>query len=768
MLRLRVEVVAPLWRWWAVAIGVVMVPMLPLMVGATSGMNDDDLHLFGPMYQWVWKRWLSGHTPWWTPSMFAGHNLAGAGQSAWLYVPNAVFAVFDVVVAYRWWVVAHLVVGATGMFLWSWRSWRSKPGAAVSAIAYGLNGFAILHLVHMSFTIATAWAPWFFIGLDLLIDRWSVKRALVVVVPLAVIASCTHPQLFWLVLVGGGVYTVVRLAGRGGVWPWVRVGGAVAAGLAVSAVCLIPLWLFSRTSVRPSLTQANAFYLASEPRDLLTLVFPHIMGGGDGLLGLSGPWQGGRIYHEVGNHIGIVTLALAVIAVVFLGRNRRVLAIGIVAVFALLTSLGASTPVGRITYEFVPLADHFRVWSRNQMLFDLAAALLAGAGVGVVLSARATRRWRILLGFLIGVGLLVNIGLISDLGGARVTGRDLGVLLIYALVCVIPFGCALLLDGERRLAAILIVTAVGLNMAVFAAAAPWTRPLKSVDEATAFFDQSIPTPIEPYRAPGGISRVMTDNTLYAGAEFIHKVPLINGYDPLIQKDFQYLTGADYFGYLTDSRFWSPGWYADVLRVTTFIASPGQRPDRAGWTNVGTLPTRYVRWERTPRLAEAYVVGAVEFASLDTIKQRLSSDSSNFTTKVLLDDNAQVRREFAGRDSESTPGVVLEGSVSNVATAHYRVSASAPGVLVMSIGAENGWSATVNGHAVPVARANGLVLAVPVQAGLNEVELTFTTPGLHLGMAISLAAWVTLIALAAIPTIRRRLATRHDRADRVLT
>ena len=162
------------------------------------------------------------------------------------------------------------------------------------------------------------------------------------------------------------------------------------------------------------------------------------------------------------------------------------------------------------------------------------------------------------------------------------------------------------------------------------------------------------------------------------------------------------------------------------------------------------------------------MGAVEFASLDTIKQRLSSDSSNFTTKVLLDDNAQVRHEFAGRDSENTPGVVLEGSVSNYASAHYKVMASAPGVLVMSIGAENGWSATVNGAPVPVVRANGLVLAVPVQSGLNDVELDFTPPGLHLGMAITLGACLALIALALIPTIRRRRATHHDSTDRLLT
>ena len=58
----------------------------------------------------------------------------------------------------------------------------------------------------------------------------------------------------------------------------------------------------------------------------------------------------------------------------------------------------------------------------------------------------------------------------------------------------------------------------------------------------------------------------------------------------------------------------------------------------------------------------------------------------------------------------------------------------------------GWKASVNGADVPVLRANGVFMAVPVPAGVSDVEFHFTPGSVVLGAAISLAGMLAFFAV----------------------
>ncbi len=73
-------------------------------------------------------------------------------------------------------------------------------------------------------------------------------------------------------------------------------------------------------------------------------------------------------------------------------------------------------------------------------------------------------------------------------------------------------------------------------------------------------------------------------------------------------------------------------------------------------------------------------------------------------------------------------------------------------LVLSIPYEEGWSATVNGRAVDVEPAYGGLCAVAVEAGENEIELVYTTPGLPQALAVSIAS---IIAFGVWRVVARR-------------
>lgn len=74
--------------------------------------------------------------------------------------------------------------------------------------------------------------------------------------------------------------------------------------------------------------------------------------------------------------------------------------------------------------------------------------------------------------------------------------------------------------------------------------------------------------------------------------------------------------------------------------------------------------------------------------------------------------------------------------------HY--SAEKERLVFFSVPYESGWSATVNGQAVPVEKVSVGFMAVKVPAGESDIRFEYRTPGLGEGFAMSGAALVLLV------------------------
>lgn len=85
---------------------------------------------------------------------------------------------------------------------------------------------------------------------------------------------------------------------------------------------------------------------------------------------------------------------------------------------------------------------------------------------------------------------------------------------------------------------------------------------------------------------------------------------------------------------------------------------------------------------------------------------------------------------------------------NTVTAHTTLSEDK--ILCVTIPYSDGWSARVNGEEVEVLEGNGMYMAIPLKAGYNEIELNYETPGLRLGIAVSLFAIGILLLILGIP------------------
>ena len=97
----------------------------------------------------------------------------------------------------------------------------------------------------------------------------------------------------------------------------------------------------------------------------------------------------------------------------------------------------------------------------------------------------------------------------------------------------------------------------------------------------------------------------------------------------------------------------------------------------------------------------------------------------------------------------------EGSVSSVDDSEpesrvVRTDSTGPGLLVIADAYRNGWSATVDGVATPVVRADHALMAVEVPAGQHTVLLEYTPPGWPAAWRLSLAAILVALALVMWP------------------
>ena len=78
------------------------------------------------------------------------------------------------------------------------------------------------------------------------------------------------------------------------------------------------------------------------------------------------------------------------------------------------------------------------------------------------------------------------------------------------------------------------------------------------------------------------------------------------------------------------------------------------------------------------------------------------------------------------------------------------------LVFFSIPYDKGWSATVNGKAVDIEKVNVGFMAVPVGEGESQIVFTYKTPGLTLGIAVSLSAIsLFIIYLAAAFVLNKK-------------
>jgi hypothetical protein len=631
---------------------------------------------------------------------------------------------------------------------------------------------------HQSIIAAIAWLPWTLLGFELLRERVTPLRFGLTAVSLGVEVIAGHTQMFFAAIAMLLLYAAVLAMFERRARAVVIALAIVVAGAGVSAIQLVPTAKVLPATDRSHLPYREAIGYSFPKSHLVLVAFPYAFGN-EGAP--SGPftrhYRGDWNLTELGVYPGMAALALAAAGLGAARRDRRVIALLVVAGAGMLAAMGGATPAGRFIYR-LPLYGQFRSWSRYALGFDLAVAMLAAYGVARLRAQpdrRAMRRAAVAAGVVVAVAVVVpHIGAVREhmvKGAPRVWA-----LVLPTLAALLAAASCFAFGRYRRAATVAAAVIVAADALAFGWFSTWRT--KSPPIATMNRDYSaasVPADGPVVDADGGIDRRMflginpaapkqyVDETDVAG------IRSVNGFDPLAPRDYlRTVGGMAYFGSLTRPEdAWRPGSHLlDLLRVTTILqdprtTSPPPPPDSL----LG--PPRSVpgsghpinRFEYRPKLADMYVVGAVE------ARPRRSTIAAINGTSILAWDPGATALVDTGAPCRACPsgapgraGTVV-GKAWGTDTVRADVVNERAGVLVVSQGWFPGWRATIDGKAAPVIRANGTFLAVAVPAGEHRVVFRYRAPGLLLGTA---GTGFTLVALAGWFLLDRR-AGRRGRA-----
>ncbi len=385
------------------------------LIGQTTFFHYDTWMQNLTFRAWWFEQLRDGHFATWCPGMFAGYPLFAETQTGPLYPTTfLLFSVLPATIAFSWSVILHFAFAGWGAYLVMRRLGVGVAGAMFAGVAFEWSGFLVTHVVHFNLLVGAAWTPWV-VWLALGVAGGSRRATLGLAASVAALLLGAHP---YTTIMNLGVAAVTVLCAGPGARTVRSLGaviGSTALGVTIAAIQVLPTRAFLPQTSRGEGMPYDFLTFGSFPLwNLVTLAAPDAYGTPVTDTFWAGPdWSH---YAETCAYVGLVTLALAVVAIA-LRRDRATLFATIVLTGSLLLMLGRYTPVYRIL-SFIPVLESTRLPGRFALPFTFALIMLAGLGLDALRSARNERAKRALITAAIVVGALAA-GAAWEMGPAR-------------------------------------------------------------------------------------------------------------------------------------------------------------------------------------------------------------------------------------------------------------------------------------------------------------------------------------------------------------
>jgi hypothetical protein len=767
------------WRWAADAGAV-----LALLVFTAFSYRDlgrgaivvglDTLTQYYPWYAFLGEQLRSGQVPGWNPHAFSGAPFAADPLSGWTYLPAmGLFSMLPLEAAAAAFQALHVLLA--GVFTYALaRALGLIPGGAfLAGTAYAHSGFFALHTVCCApFVSVATWLPLVLLGCERAVrapDRAGRARwwAIAGLALSQIFASWPGQGAYYAGLAIGGYLfyrTLIapldpsrRIGARFG--DLARHGAATfALGIGLAAAGMLPRWEYWALSSLADGYAATDLHVGGwVPSQWATLWTP-------------GYW-----------YVGIVVLFLSACAPIVC-RGRFGVPYWTALAFAVLLLTGHQGsplyPVLALLPGFAGLHAHLS--ERVMIVFFIAPAILAGATLSELWTRRrfaaTTAAWVAVLA----VGLILAVA----------SGAAPVVLATLAFAGTIVFSPLPAIRGVVGLALVLLVF-VDLQQARGAAISAYAgaegvhqflhmdlRELREAPEGLRYLHARVET--ETFRFLGYVparnewshtQRFAEPAVLAVGANngaIVAGLEDVQGYNPLhLRRYDEYLAAlnarsqnyhnADVFEQGLDSRL------LDLLNVR-YIVTPASEAGDGAQSPLRRYAEVYrdrevVILENRHAFPRAWIVHQAQQVGRGEALALLTAGAVDPRQMALLEEPLPLLGQPA--DATRSAATIVARAPDHLT---LRTSGDAPGLLVLSEVHHPAWRATVDGRETSVLVANHALRAVPVPSGTHTVELRYDSATLNLGMAISLAFALILVALVAAPLWVKYRARREELAS----
>jgi hypothetical protein len=733
------------------------------------GGQFDQTYQFYPWARFFRESVARGTFPLWNPYNYLGTPFFANPQTALLFPLNWSHLVLPLRYSFTLLFTVKLALALVGMFLWLRRLRLSPEASLAGAAIFGLSMHTIVSLAFPYGTV-TVLLPWLLLSVVRLAEgvdrlRWSAAAGMATLTVLA-----GQPQSALVALLAAAAFAaaaLIRLPGD----RLRRALGLASAGLAALVLTAVQ-WLSSFEYLSESMVSHGPRIIKSgypySPSCFLNLVIPDFFGSH-----LDGGFWGFPGYHDMAFYASILALLLAPLAVGLRSRTDRYLPATLVS-----GALALGVILGLPLWENLLDLPGFDLIRRSRMvpllvfcLAELAArGLDAAAGLG--LRGRLVRLLPAAAATL-GLGLagLIWFGpFLAELDPDRNVAWNL----LRATALVLAGGGLLLAGGRWTSRGILVLLLIDL--------APLSHPLNPRGSASWLYRE----PALAAELEGSPPRIFSTGQVFVpNSAMAAGLQDVRGYDVMTpERLFRYMQridptlgnayrwlmnidpdrigpetrlrrtigrwveahGEELRAYMERDSYWSVGATRiddpalfRRLRIDYFLSTGGTAPSGYEETDSAHSTIRVYRSDHAARarLFSDWVAVDGADAALDAVAT-LDPESA-----VVVE--AALPSADTAEDAGSLPEpILLSWGAERV---EYAVSGlNRPALLVVYDRYSSGWKAFLEGGGEPeVFRADSIFRGVHLPAGDHRVTFVYKPRGFRVGLVVSLAGLLFLVA-----------------------
>ncbi len=693
----------------------------------------------------AWTQVHHGLLPLWNPYSALGAPLAFNWQSAAFSLPSLIGYLVPVRLDFTVQVILTLLIGGTGMYVLARVMRLGVIGAAMAATAFELSG-SFMTVLGWPIASVMSWSGWLF-ACTILVIRGRHRRRNValfaLVLALAVYAG--EPDTLAVLIVALVVFVVVvlgtrarRFAVKEAVWrPVLDIAVGSVAALGLAAPLILPAGQLTVGSIR-----GTGRHPGYPPYEILHLIFQTFNGlalAGSGFVGAVA--SGNRFdapglgYIATAAYLGVIVVVLAVMGAVIRRRRPAVLAFAVVAV--LMGCFVYVPPLVSLLNDLPGLGE-IR-WVRSLQVLVFALAILAGAGLDVLLRTQNSRTVRNWLGAGFGTVAVVLVVIWAfgrgQLPPVEATIRaqsfiwpaaEVGVgLAVFGFLVVMGrrhrdrvTGNPLLRDPSRTAGVVLLISSTAFLVAL---GAPWwssdTAYLAPTPKETAL-QKAVGSSIVGF----GNSSCLTPPTLgiQPDVNIVYGVHELDTYDPLTPKHL----------------------------FTAWDRSSGKYPSAIG-PSYAVPVSLFCPAVMTLTEARLFGVGFVleqghRKGPPGSIFVKKLGDESLFRIPGAAVATLTPLGAGGSLPPTKSPGTAVPVTYPSASSWKLTTRAGTPQVLRLRLTDVPGWHASIDGKPLKLLRFNGAMFEAKVSAGQHTVELHYWPDTFTLGIAVAVGTAVLLL------------------------